>query len=143
MNKTKIAAISLITGVLLLALGVALCGSYVYARSMKEKVKAEELYKNNPDLFKDYMYNMQQTIKSNWNPPSQDVSSSVTLLYTINKDGSLKKYNVLKTSGTKEIDEAAISALKKSFPTEPLPEGFGGKSVDVQFTFDYNVHKKN
>ncbi len=97
----------------------------------------------NPDMFKNYMYRMQTKIKSNWNPPSQDVSRGVTLLYTINRDGTLKKYKVLKSSGVKELDDAAIEALKKSFPSEPLPEGFGGKSVDVQFTFDYNVHKKN
>ena len=143
MNRAKVVAISLIAFSVLLAIGIVFSGSYVYARVTKNQKKIEKTLNENPDIFKDYMYRMQKNIKSNWNPPEQEVSRSATVLYTINKDGTLKKCKVLKTSGVKELDEAAIEALKKSFPFEPLPEGFDGKSVDVQFTFDYNVHKKN
>ena len=141
MNKAKVVGISLIALSVMLAIGVVLGGSCAYA--IWTKKSTQKLMEQNPDMFKNYMYNMQTKIKSNWNPPSQDVSRGVTLLYTINRDGTLKKYRVLKSSGVKELDDAAIEALKRSFPSEPLPEGFGGKSVDVQFTFDYNVHKKN
>lgn len=141
MNKAKTVGIGLIVLSVSLAIGVVLGGSCAYA--IWTKKSTQKLVEQNPDIFKGYMYRMQKNIKSNWNPPSQEVSRGVTILYTINRDGTLKKYKVLKSSGVKELDDAAVEALKKSFPFEPLPEGFGGKSVDVQFTFDYNVHKKN
>lgn len=39
------------------------------------------------------------------------------------------------------MDNAAIDALLKTAPFDPLPEGYNGKSIDIQFTFDYNVLK--
>ena len=40
------------------------------------------------------------------------------------------------------MDEAALKALELTAPFEPLPKEFKGKSVDIQFTFDYNVLDK-
>lgn len=39
------------------------------------------------------------------------------------------------------MDNAAIEPLLKTAPFEPLPEDYNGKSIDIQFTFDYNVFK--
>ena len=149
MNRSKIIGISLIVLSVMLAIGVAIGGSYVYAKGIWNKKPVSEVKTinkqpvENPEMFSVYMQKMQTKIKANWNPPEQETSKRVTLLYAINKDGSLKSYEVKETSGVKELDDAAIDALKKSSPFEPLPEGFGGKYIDVQFTFDYNVHKKN
>ena len=96
----------------------------------------------NLGLFNDYMPKMQQQIKSNWEPVKRENSSRVILKYEIKKDGTLGDYDVIKSSGDKNVDKAAIKALKKSSPFEPLPEGFTGDKVDVQFTFDYNVFGK-
>ena len=70
------------------------------------------------------------------------VSSSTVLKYQIAKDGRLLDYNVITSSGDKYFDKAAIDALKKSAPFAPLPKEFTGDKIEVQFTFDYNVHKK-
>ncbi len=40
------------------------------------------------------------------------------------------------------MDASVLEALNKSAPFSPLPKKYKGNSVDVQFTFDYNVHKK-
>ncbi len=39
------------------------------------------------------------------------------------------------------MDASALEALNKSAPFPPLPKKFKGDNIDVQFTFDYNVHK--
>ena len=40
------------------------------------------------------------------------------------------------------MDASVLEALNKSAPFSPLPKkNIKGNSVDVQFTFDYNVHK--
>lgn len=96
----------------------------------------------NLGLFNDYMPKMQQQIKSNWEPVKREVSSTVVVKYEIMKDGKLGDYEIISSSADKQVEKAAIKALKKSSPFEPLPEGFTGDKVDVQFTFDYKVHKK-
>ena len=62
-------------------------------------------------------------------------------MYSLDRKGNVKKCSVLKSSGLKKTDEAAKDALYKSAPFGNLPAEYKGKSVDVQFTFDYNVHK--
>ena len=96
----------------------------------------------NLGLFNDYMPKMQRKIKSNWEPVKRETSSTVVVKYEIMKDGRLGDYEIVSSSADKQVEKAAIKALKKSSPFEPLPEGFVGDKVDVQFTFDYNVHKK-
>lgn len=147
MKKEEVVAICLIAGVLLLATGVAV-GGIVYAKGFWHKSSAPEIqttkesFVDNPEIFSAYMRDMQRRIKLNWEPPKEDVSKNVTLLYSINKDGSLKRYSVLRSSGSRKMDKSAVEALKKAAPFRPLPEDFKGEYVDVQFDFDYNVWEK-
>ena len=93
-----------------------------------------------PD-FGPYMRNLQNNIKANWNPTRYKESKHVMLLFTIAKNGDLLHHKVLTSSGDSQMDNAAVEALLKTAPFEPLPEGYNGKSIDIQFTFDYNVLK--
>lgn len=63
-------------------------------------------------------------------------------MFKIRKDGKLLSAKVLKSSGNKDIDKAALKALEDTQPLKPLPSKFKGKNADIQFTFDYNVHDK-
>ena len=92
--------------------------------------------------FGPYMREMQRTIKLNWEPPKLDYSTHTTVFYSIKKDGTLKNVSIYKSSGDKKTDAAAIKAVKKT-KFKPLPTGFDKDSIDVQFTFDYNVFGKN
>lgn len=88
--------------------------------------------------FSSYMRTMQKNIKANWHPPKDVQSKRVVVIFTISKHGKLLKYNILTSSGNDKMDSAAIEALKKT-KFEPLPNAYTKNSVDVQFTFDYNV----
>lgn len=110
----------------------------ISTKSSVEKVEVSTM----DNTFNSYMHKMQNRIKSNWVPPKSEVSSSTVLKYQIAKDGRLLDYNVITSSGDKYFDKAAIDALKKSAPFEPLPKEFTGDKIEVQFTFDYNVYKK-
>ena len=87
--------------------------------------------------FGPYMKRMQDKIKSYWAPPAMDLNAQIVVKYRILKNGSLDSYGISASSGSQELDNAAIEALKKSAPFEPLPEGFNKESILVQFTFDY------
>ena len=91
-----------------------------------------------PD-FGPYMRELQRRIKMNWDPPKGNESKRVVLLFSISKDGRLLSIKVHKSSGLTAADNAAMSAVKLTAPFKPLPAEFKGQSVDIQFTFDYNV----
>lgn len=91
-----------------------------------------------PD-FGPYMRELQRRIKMNWDPPKGNESKRVVLLFKIAKDGRLLSARVFKSSGVPNSDKAALSAVELTAPFRPLPADFKGGSIDIQFTFDYNV----
>ena len=91
-----------------------------------------------PD-FGPYMKELQRRIKMNWDPPKGNESKRVILLFSIARDGRLLNVKVHRSSGLEAADRAAIDAVKLTAPFRPLPPEFKGNSVDIQFTFDYNV----
>ncbi len=91
-----------------------------------------------PD-FGPYMKELQRRIKMNWDPPKGNESKRVILLFSITRDGRLKSVKVHRSSGLEAADRAAMDAVKLTAPFRPLPPEFKGESVDIQFTFDYNV----
>lgn len=91
-----------------------------------------------PD-FGPYMRELQRRIKMNWEPPKGNESKRVVLLFKIARDGRLLSVRVFKSSGIPNADKAALSAVELTAPFRPLPTDFKGASIDIQFTFDYNV----
>ncbi len=91
-----------------------------------------------PD-FGPYMKELQRRIKMNWDPPKGNESKRVVLLFSIARDGRLLNVKIHRSSGLEAADRAAIDAVKLTAPFRPLPPDFKGNSVDIQFTFDYNV----
>lgn len=91
-----------------------------------------------PD-FGPYMRELQRRIKMNWDPPKGNESKRVVLLFKIARDGRLLSIRVFKSSGVPSADKAALNAVELTAPFRPLPAEFKGGSVDIQFTFDYNV----
>lgn len=98
----------------------------------------ETIIENDID-FGPYMKELQRNIKANWYPPKGKESNRVVLLFTIAKDGRLLTSKIYISSGVAAIDTAALNAAKLTAPFKPLPEQFKENSIDVQFTFDYNV----
>jgi len=85
------------------------------------------------------MRELQRRIKMNWSPPKGNESKRVVLLFSISRDGRLLNVKVYKSSGIPTCDNAAIQAVQLTAPFKPLPPEYRGDSVDIQFTFDYNV----
>ena len=91
-----------------------------------------------PD-FGPYMRELQRRIKMSWDPPKGNESKRVVLLFKIAKDGRLLSCSVFKSSGLQNADKAALNAVHLAAPFRPLPPEYKGQSIDIQFTFDYNV----
>lgn len=86
-----------------------------------------------------YMRDLEARIKRNWNPPKGDQSKRVVLLFKIGRDGRLLSIQTVKSSGQPLSDAAAKAAVELTAPFKPLPPEFKGSSIDIEFTFDYNV----
>ncbi|MCD8025162.1 MAG: TonB family protein [Candidatus Gastranaerophilales bacterium] len=86
-----------------------------------------------------YMRELESKIKRNWHPPKGNESKRVVLIFKIGKRGELLSVRVSKSSGAQDNDNAAISAVQMSAPFRALPAEYTGSSVEIEFTFDYNV----
>ena len=125
---------------------IASIDTNIIAKHFKEITPESNLYNANefaksykePD-FGPYMRELQRRIKMNWDPPKGNESKRVVLLFKIAKDGRLLSCSVFKSSGLQKADSAALNAVNLAAPFRPLPHEYKGSSIDVQFTFDYNV----
>lgn len=95
-----------------------------------------------PD-FGPWMRDVEARIKRNWDPPKSDQSKRVVIRFTVAKDGRLVRTRILRPSGSATADRAAINAIEYSAPFKPLPRESRDSSVDINFTFDYNVFGGN
>lgn len=92
--------------------------------------------------FGPYMATLQKKIKHQWSPPKGEESKRVVVFFSIDKMGTLSRLKIDRGSGIGNADKAALKAVEDATPFDPLPEG-APASVDIQFTFDYNVFSKD
>jgi len=84
-----------------------------------------------------YMAMLQRTIKSNFyvtNKPTK--STKTTILFSLDKNGSIKHAHVTDSSGFPDYDKAAMKALNSSAPFLPLP--FRSSDMSISYTFNYD-----
>ncbi|MCE3235406.1 MAG: hypothetical protein K0Q50_1586 [Vampirovibrio sp.] len=104
--------------------------------------------------FGPYMAEVTRRIKRNWQPLRSERSKKVVVEFYIARDGRLvndqgetvelaaniaDSVKVLKSSGDRDTDLAAIEAIRLSAPFKPLPPQEKADVVPINFTFDYNV----
>ena len=89
--------------------------------------------------FKPYMNNLQKDIRANWHPEGNKISRITVLMFRVYKDGTVKNLRIYKSSGDPIVDELAMQAVRDT-KIRPLPNKFNGKSVDVMFDFNINIH---
>ncbi|MEM0951718.1 MAG: TonB family protein [Cyanobacteria bacterium P01_H01_bin.74] len=91
-----------------------------------------------PD-FGPYIAELQRRIRRNWTPPVEDRSKRVVAYFVIGRDGRLLSLRIDRSSGSVAADNAALSAVRASAPFRQLPPNFRGRSIPVQFIFDYET----
>ena len=92
--------------------------------------------------FGPYMNVLQRKIKRAWRPPRGNESKRVIVTFRISKNGELSELAIKTGSGFEPSDKAALVAVQAAAPFSRLPEG-APNSVDIEFTFDYNVFGSN
>lgn len=83
-----------------------------------------------------YVNELKRNIRWNWKVPKS--GKRVDLFLRIAKDGRLIILNVKKTSEDGVTDNAALNAVKKSLPLNPLPAKYAKGYLDVMLVFNAN-----
>ncbi len=88
-----------------------------------------------------YMRILQERIERIWNYPEEaarlGISGDLYMTFSIKRDGSLGEIEIVRTSGHRSLDEAAMKALKDAAPFWPLPDDWEGESLDIRGHFIY------
>lgn len=104
-----------------------------------DKIEDQPNIKNRPEpYFGAYMAQLQRRIKQNWFPAREERSKRVKVIFTIHENGTMSNLRLERSSGSSIADQAALKAVRNSAPFAHLPK-YSPPSVDVSFTFDYNV----
>ncbi|MDI6744276.1 MAG: TonB family protein [Thermodesulfovibrionales bacterium] len=91
-----------------------------------------------------YMMRLKDKIEGIWQYPydaaTRGIYGDLYLTFTIKKNGSLSKVELVRTSGYRSLDEAAMKALKDAAPYWPLPEDWKEEKLTVRGHFIYSIY---
>ncbi len=91
--------------------------------------------------FPAYVDAVRNRVSTNWLQSSVDPSvrwaPRAMFTFQILRDGSVANITKTQGSGNSSVDNSALRAILSSSPLSPLPSGYGGSSVTVEFWFDF------
>jgi len=94
------------------------------------------------DKYSWYVAAVRNRISGNWLlstvSPSILTAPRVYMTFEIHRDGSIDNIQITQSSGIPEIDRSALRAVLASNPLAPLPPGYAGSTVKVDFYFDFH-----
>jgi periplasmic protein TonB len=89
-----------------------------------------------------YVQAVQRKVSSNWLQSTIDpnivVAPRVVVSFDILRDGEVANAQVTRSSGNYSVDTSALRAVENSSPLNPLPGGYSGSRVSVEFWFDFH-----
>ncbi|MBI4686232.1 MAG: energy transducer TonB [Nitrospirae bacterium] len=88
-----------------------------------------------------YLRMLKEKIESIWKYPPEAARRGITgdlyIRFSIKKDGGIADVELIRTSGHKDLDEAAIKALKNGAPYWPLPDDWDKDEFTITGHFIY------
>ncbi len=69
--------------------------------------------------------------------PSVSSAKRVYILFDISRYGTPSNVRIEQSSGIPSLDQSAVRALQRIDTFGPLPQGYNGSYVSVEFWFDY------
>jgi TonB family protein len=89
-----------------------------------------------------YVASMRSRISANWLmatvSPNIVTAPRAYLTFEITRDGTVTSVQITQSSGIPEVDRSALRAILASNPLPPLPPDYAGRSVNVEFYFDFH-----
>jgi len=89
-----------------------------------------------------YVTAVQQRVSSNWLQSSIDPSVAyaprAVVSFTILRNGTITNVQLTQRSNVYAVDNSVVRAVNASSPLQPLPPGYSGSYVNVEFYFDFH-----
>jgi TonB family protein len=93
--------------------------------------------------YQDYFNKIRDRIKANWVYPrpagERDIEGELLIKFHIAKDGRLEYIELVHTSGTPILDDAALTAVKLAQPFPPVPDDIAKHSLAINGQFRYQI----
>lgn len=115
-------------------------------RDIKKEEKKDKTFTFDVKEYKFLIYNrlLKERIERIWiYPPgaaAKGIYGDLVIKFSIKKNGRLGDIQLIRTSGYKSLDDAAIKALKDSEPYWPLPDEWGMETYTIVGHFVYTIH---
>jgi len=94
-----------------------------------------------------YLNNVEKSIEGTLKYPEQATQNrevgNVDIDITIRQDGWLDDIRVVRSSGSKSLDNQAIKSVVSGEQYNPLPETIGLERIRARFTFSYDLHESS
>jgi len=91
-----------------------------------------------------YLRRLRERIESIWiYPPdaaAKGIYGDLIIKFAIKKNGKLGSVELIRTSGHKDLDDAALRALRDADPFWPLPDEWGMEAYTIQGHFVYTIY---
>jgi protein TonB len=93
--------------------------------------------------YQDYFNKVRERIKANWVYPRQagerNIEGELLIEFHIAKDGRLEYIELLDSSGTRILDDAALTAVKLAQPFPPVPDDIAKHTLAINGQFRYQI----
>ena len=88
-----------------------------------------------------YLESVKRRIESNFEVPQhlKNTPAQCTIQFTIFKEGNITNVLIVKSTGSKLMDQLAVQAIEKTAQLGPLPDTYRKNSIVVMLTFDFSV----
>lgn len=116
------------------------------AKKEKEEVKPDKgiTFDTNELRYYSYMQRLKDRIEGIWRYPPEAAEKGIYgdlyIRFTIKKNGRLGNIELLRTSGYRSLDEAAMKALRDSEPFWPLPDEWKKEDLIITGHFIYSLY---
>jgi TonB family protein len=86
---------------------------------------------------KEYASMIKKRVTESWLIPSnlRDMEGHITIVFFIDRNGQNFDARIVESSGNHSLDTTALSAIIRSSPFPPLPQGFPGDHIGVKYIF--------
>jgi protein TonB len=98
------------------------------------------------DLLISFFRRFRTNIYNVWNYPARarmrEEEGSCLLRIVVSRQGTIEKVDLLESSGSSDLDEEAIRAVRKGAPYGPLPAAYPHPQLNIMAYFRYNLNRR-
>lgn len=129
-----------------IVLAALLTFSSIYGVQAKEEDSVyQEAYQGKSQAYinasEKYAETVSKSIRKKWRPSHIKGIHNISVLYTINKNGTLKDVSIASSNAPEQLNQDSIDAVVAASPFDPLPGVLGDEFV-MEFTFHYKRNWK-